>query len=90
MTLSDALTHRDEPSAVLDTMSHVDRREMNVPRATRTGIFIRETRGNGWERMSVCVCEREKEREGGRRARERSLSTLSCVLPRSQKSIRAV
>ena len=55
MTLSDALTHRDEPSAVLDTMSHVDRREMNVPRATRTGIFIRETRGNGWERMSVCV-----------------------------------
>lgn len=38
--------------------------------------------------MNVCVCERE--REGGRRARERSLSTLSCVLPRSQKSIRAV
>lgn len=88
MTLSDALTHRDEPSAVLDTMSHVDRREMNVPRVTRTGIFIRETRRNGWERMRVCV--REKEREGGRRARERSLSTLSCVLPRSQKSIRAV
>lgn len=88
MTLSDALTHRDEPSAVLDTMSHVDRREMNVPRVTRMGIFIRETRRNGWGRMSVC--ERERGREGGRRARERSLSTLSCVLPRSQKSIRAV
>lgn len=82
MTLSDALTHRDEPSAVLDTMSHVDRREMNVPRVTRTGIFIREERVGGNE----CVCARE----GGGRARERSLSTLSCVLPRSQKSIRAV
>lgn len=69
MTLSDALTHRDEPSAVLDTMSHVDKREMNVPRVTRMGIFIRETRRNGWGRMSVC--ERERGREGGELGRDR-------------------
>lgn len=85
MTLSDALTHRDEPSAVLDAMSHVDQSEMNVSRPTRIVIVIRETveKGKGRDRYR----DREREREG---TRERSLSTFSCVLPRSQKSIRAV
>ena len=89
MTLSDALTHRDEPSAVLDAMSHVDQSEMNVSRPTRIEIVIRETveKGKGRDRYRDKEREREREREG---TRERSLSTLSCVLPRSQKSIRAV
>ena len=65
MTLSDALTHRDEPSAVLDAMSHVDQSEMNVSRPTRIEIVIRETVEKGEGRDRYRDKERERERERG-------------------------
>lgn len=59
MTLSDALTHRDEPSAVLDSASRVDQREMNEGGCERDGDGCKRDRRKP-ER------ERRAERERGR------------------------
>lgn len=70
MTLSDALTHRDEPSAVLDSESRRSERDERIATDEDGDRYKRETVERG-ERQREKERVRKSERRGRERGRDR-------------------